>query len=130
MEGGKLTVKIGFLGGGKSGPQLLGQKLGKRLRIPRIDLEIKRKSTISDGNPDRRMIPRKPFSLSVHAGARRPTQKDVLTRLPLRKSLSLSVHARARRPTQKDAAYKRTRHQRVWIDRKRTSGSSSRGNAA
>jgi hypothetical protein len=30
----------------------LGQKLGKSLRIPRIDLEIKRKSTISDGNPD------------------------------------------------------------------------------
>ena len=31
---------------------MLGQKLGKSLRIPRIDLEIKRKSTISDGNPD------------------------------------------------------------------------------
>jgi hypothetical protein len=50
--GGKLTVKIGFSGEGKSGPQILGQKLGKSLRIPRIDLKIKRKSTISDGNPD------------------------------------------------------------------------------
>ena len=30
----------------------MGQKLGKGLRIPQIDLEIKRKSTISDGNPD------------------------------------------------------------------------------
>ena len=29
----------------------MGQKLGKSLRIPRIDLEIKRKSIISDGNP-------------------------------------------------------------------------------
>ena len=48
--GEELTVKIQFRGG--SGPQILGQKLGKGLRIPRIDLEIKRKSTIFNGNPD------------------------------------------------------------------------------
>ena len=43
-------------GGGGSGPQILGQKPGKILRIPRIDLEI---------NPqfptEILMIPRKPF---------------------------------------------------------------------
>ena len=51
---GELTWEIQFRipGGGKSGPQMLGQKLGKSLRIPRIDLEIRRKSTISDGSPD------------------------------------------------------------------------------
>ena len=47
-----MTWEIQFPGGGKPGPQILGQKLGKSLRIPRIDLKIKRKSTISDGNPD------------------------------------------------------------------------------
>ena len=49
-----MTVRIGVSGGGQSGPQVLGQKLGKSLRIPRLNLEIKRKSesTISDGNPD------------------------------------------------------------------------------
>ena len=31
---------------------MLGPKLGKSLWIPRIDLEIKRKTTISDGNLD------------------------------------------------------------------------------
>ena len=50
--GGKLKVKIGFFRSGKSVPQIVGQKLGKSLRVPRIDLEIKRKSTTSDGNPD------------------------------------------------------------------------------
>ena len=49
---GELTWEIQFPGGGKSGPQIVGQKLGKSLRIPRIDLEIRRKSTISDGNLD------------------------------------------------------------------------------
>ena len=48
----ELTWEIQFPGGGKCGLQILGQKLGKSLRIPRIDLEIRRKSTISDGNPD------------------------------------------------------------------------------
>ena len=47
---GKIDGQNPVPGGGKSGPQILGQKLGKG--IPRIDLEIKRKSIISDGNPD------------------------------------------------------------------------------
>ena len=49
---GRYDREIQFPGGGKSGPQILGKKLGISLRIPRIDLEIRRKSTISDGNPD------------------------------------------------------------------------------
>ena len=50
--GGKIDLGNPVSRRGKSGPQILGQKLEKNLRIPRIDLEIKRKSTFADVNPD------------------------------------------------------------------------------
>ena len=64
----KLTSEIQFPGVGKSGQQILGQKLGKSLRIPQIDREIRRKSTISDGNPDDSTEPLRKSLIAVWEG--------------------------------------------------------------